>query len=244
MAKGFHQMADFYYYKAFSLVIKSVTIQVLLTMSLAKNWAIRQLDINNTFLHGLLSEEVFMEQPIGFYSPSPSSYVPLVCKLKKALYGLKQTPNAWYDRLKDFLLTAGFVNSLPDTSAFIRITSTISCYIFIYVDDIIVTGSSPLEVSSLIQCLHQTFALKDLGILNYFLGIEVSYTPVGGMFLSQTKYIYNLLHCSKMFEANEISTPMLSGILSARGSGIILWFLLISEYCGIVAICHYYVPRN
>lgn len=114
VAKGFHQVADIDYSETFSPVIKPVTIRVLLTLALANNWVIRQLDINNAFLHGLLTKEVLMEQPCDF-CVSQSTTAPLVCKLKKTLYGLKQAPRAWSDRLKDFLFSVGFTNSKADT---------------------------------------------------------------------------------------------------------------------------------
>ncbi|KAA0026151.1 putative mitochondrial protein [Cucumis melo var. makuwa] len=113
-------------------------------MALAHNWQIRQLDINNAFLHGILTKEVYMEQPVGFTIES-NLPKPLVCKLKKALYGLKQSPGAWFDRLKTFLLSQ---------------------------DDIIVTGSSRHDIDKLISQMNATFSLKDLRKLSYFLGIE------------------------------------------------------------------------
>ena len=72
--------------------MKHVTICILLTIVVMKGWVIRQLNVNNAFLHGLLHENVYMEQPSGF---EVSSYQPLVCHLRKALYGLKHTPRAW-----------------------------------------------------------------------------------------------------------------------------------------------------
>ena len=72
-------------------------------------------------------------------------------------------------------------------------SASLCCYVLIYVDDIIVMGSSSIEINYLINILHNTFALQDLDCLNYFLGIEVSYPKAGGMFLSQSNYISDLL---------------------------------------------------
>ena len=68
----------------------------------------------------------------------------------------------------------------------------------VYVDDIIITGSSSNMVCDLIEKLNIAFALRDLGNLSYFLGIVVSYDQ-GSMHLNQTKYISDLLHKTYMF---------------------------------------------
>ena len=83
-------------YETFSLVVKSVTICVVLTLALSKGWELFQLDFNNVFLNRFLEESVFMTQPHDFEVADKS----LVCKLNKALYGLKQAPRHWFDRLK------------------------------------------------------------------------------------------------------------------------------------------------
>ena len=86
VAKGFHQVVGFDFNETFSPVVKPTTIRVVLTIALAKNWVVRQLDINNAFLNRDLQEEVFMEQPPGFVDTKQPH---LVCKLHKSLYGLK-----------------------------------------------------------------------------------------------------------------------------------------------------------
>lgn len=179
--KGFHQSADVDYTETYSPVVKPVTIRVLLTLAVTHGWSVRQVDINNAFLHGILSETVFMEQPFGFERHLTP---PLVCKLRKALYGLKQAPRACFDHLSQYLHTLGFVSSRADISLLIRKTNGDCCYILVYVDDIIITGSSTSVITALIKDLNSKFALKDLGPLSYFLEIEVSYPPSGGMFLS------------------------------------------------------------
>jgi hypothetical protein len=110
------------------------------------------------------------KQPLGFESKNCPSFV---CKLDKAIYGLKQIQRAWYSRLSSKLIGLGFKASKSDMSLFIYSKGNIVVYMLIYVDDIIVTGNSMEAISALLQDLKQDFALKDLGDLHYFLGIEV-----------------------------------------------------------------------
>lgn len=115
-----------------------------------------------------------MEQPEGF--TSEGGYV---CKLNKALYGLKKAPRAWYDKLKGCLTMWNFLNSKADTSFFIRHDTKGIIIVFIYVDDILVTGPDTDLLESFITKLSKVFALKDLGLVAYFLGIEVCYANNG-----------------------------------------------------------------
>lgn len=84
VAKGFHQRPGIDFSETFNLVVKSVTICIVLSLALSRGWAIHQLDVNNAFLHGELSEEVFMAQPPGFIDQSNPKHV---CKLRKSIYG-------------------------------------------------------------------------------------------------------------------------------------------------------------
>lgn len=128
-----------------------------------------------------------MTQPEGF--TVKEGYV---CKLNKALYGLKQAPRAWYNKLKDCLTSWKFFNSKVDTLLFIRHDPKGVILVLIYVDDILITGPDSSLLENFITSLSTIFALKDLGLVAYFLGVEVCYTPTG-MHLSQTKHIKDLL---------------------------------------------------
>jgi hypothetical protein len=97
-----------------------------------------------------------------------------VCKLDKSLYGLKQVPRGWYSRLSVKLLQLGFVVSKANTALFIYIKSGLIIYLLVYVDGIIVTSSSNTTVTALLNDLWLDFALKDLGNLHHFLGIQVT----------------------------------------------------------------------
>uniref|UniRef100_A0A2N9ELD8 Reverse transcriptase Ty1/copia-type domain-containing protein n=1 Tax=Fagus sylvatica TaxID=28930 RepID=A0A2N9ELD8_FAGSY len=152
VAKGFHQQHGVDYGDTFSPIIKPVTIRTVLSFVVASNWDIRQLDVTNAFLHGVLSEDVYMTQPPGFVHPS---YPHHVCHLRKALYGLKQAPRAWYSRLSTRLLDLGFKAHKVDSS----------------------------------------------------------------MYLSQRRYITDLLRKTNMHEAKPVSSPMASSIVLSQHTG-------------------------
>ncbi|KAK1648882.1 hypothetical protein QYE76_066687 [Lolium multiflorum] len=116
VAKGFKQRYGIDYEDTFSPVVKIATVRLVLALSVSRGWSLRQLDVKNAFLHGVLEEEVYMRQPPGYEDSAHPNYI---CKLDKALYGLKQAPRAWYSRLSSKLLALGFVASKSDTSLFI-----------------------------------------------------------------------------------------------------------------------------
>lgn len=132
-------------------------------------------------------KKIYMEQPPGFEQRIGLS--PLVCNLNEAIYGLKQAPRAWVERLQQFLLSIGFVSSKADCSLFIRITDQSTIFLLVYIDDIIITGSSANDIQILIQQLNTEFSFKDLGDLHNFQGIEVTKT-YAGIHLSQNKICY------------------------------------------------------
>ena len=113
VAKGFNQEEGIDYGETFSPVVKSTTVRLVLAMAAHFGWNLRQLDVKNAFLHGVMQEEVYMTQPPGFSDPQHSDYV---CKLHKSLYGLKQAPRAWNDRFTSFLPSLGFKTTPADPS--------------------------------------------------------------------------------------------------------------------------------
>jgi hypothetical protein len=218
VAKGFEQQNGVDYTETFSPVIKASTIRIVLALVVHFDWPIRQLDVSNAFLHGSLMEEVYMEQPQGFIDPSKPDHV---CRLHKSIYGLKQAPRAWFTCLSSALLDLGFVASLVDSSLFIFIMNNIKIYLLIYVDDIIVTGTHSAVITSLISQLQTKFPVKDLGPLNFFLGIEAHRTP-DSLHLSQGKYITDLLHRTCMLGAKPAASPCSSGFKLSKFDGTML----------------------
>lgn len=146
-----------------------------------------------------------MSKPHGFETIDAS----FVCKLYKALYGLKQTPRAWYQKLTQSLVQFGFFHSKCDHSLFIYSHQDVIIYVLMYENNILITSSSSTLVHKLIDSLHDKFALKKLGILEYFIGIKILHLASWNLFLTQTKYIRDLLTKSNMINANSVTTPML-----------------------------------
>lgn len=201
VARGFNQQHGLDYAETFSPVIKSTTFRVVLEQAVRSNWGIRQLDVNNAFLQGTLTDEVYVKQPLGFIDKDWPHHV---CKLRKALYGLKQAPRAWYEELKRTLISAGFQNSVADTSLFIYHRGRDLVYVLVYVDDIVVTGSRPALITKVISTLADRFSIKDLGNFSYFLGIEASRSSKG-LHLMQCKYIIDLLTKTSMLSAKPVA---------------------------------------
>lgn len=145
-----------------------------------------------------------MHQPLGYRDPA---YPDHVCLLKKSLYGLKQAPRAWYQRFADYISSIGFSHSSSDHSLFIYQHGSDMAYLLLYVDDIILTASSDSFLKSIISSLSSEFAVKDLGVLHYFLGIVVLHHP-GGLFLSQRKYAAEIIDRAGMSSCKPSPTPV------------------------------------
>ncbi|PKU78730.1 Retrovirus-related Pol polyprotein from transposon TNT 1-94 [Dendrobium catenatum] len=179
------------------------TVRVFILVALHYQWPIVQLDISNAFLHGALSETVFMKQPSGFVDNTHPHYV---CRLKKAIYGLKQSPRQWYATLSQHLYQFGFKVSAADPSLLVYHSGSISLYILIYVDDILLTGNDQVNIDKLLDSLQGQFSMRNLGKLSQFLGIHVS-SQKYGLHLSQTAYAKQILDKAGMANSKPVATP-------------------------------------
>jgi hypothetical protein len=151
VAKGFKQRYGVDYEDTFSPVVKLVTICLVLFMAISQGWSLPQLDVHNAFLNGVLEENVYMRQPLGYQNKDLPHHI---CKLDKAIYGLKQAPRAWYSRLSAKLQSHGFIASKDDSSLFFYSDSSCTMFILVYVDDIIIASSSMKFTNVLINKLN------------------------------------------------------------------------------------------
>jgi hypothetical protein len=206
VAKGYKQRYGIDYEDTISPVVKAATIRLILSLAVSKDWCLWQLDVQNAFLHDILEEEVYMSQPPGYADAAHPDYV---CKIDKAIYGLKQAPQAWYARLCGKLMALGFIPFKADTSLFYYNKGGHAMFVLVYVYDIIVASSSSKAVSALIADLKEEFALKDLGDLHYFLGIEVK-RGKDGLLRTQERYAKDVLKRSGMDKSKPMDTPMSS----------------------------------
>ncbi|KAL0398210.1 UNVERIFIED_CONTAM: Retrovirus-related Pol polyprotein from transposon RE1 [Sesamum radiatum] len=152
---------------------------------------------------------VFVEQPPGYIKTGNEHKV---YRLKKALYGLKQAPRAWYSRIEAYFLKVGFSKCPYEHTLFVKIGKGGKMLIVcLYVDDLIFTGNCDAMFQEFKKCMMDEFEMSDLGTMHYFLGIEVVNTS-DGIFISQKKYIGEILDRFLMKDCNAVSTPTEFGL--------------------------------
>ncbi|WVZ08184.1 hypothetical protein V8G54_021530 [Vigna mungo] len=203
VAKGYTQLEGLDYLETFAPIAKLTTLHLLLAIIASNQWILKQLDVNNAFLHGDLHESVYMQPTPGLPIHKPNQ----VYKLQRSLYGLKQAGRQWYDKLSTFLLSNNYICSNVDHSLFLKHDTCHTTVILIYVDDIVLLGNNATEIQHIITSLENLFHIKNLGDLTYFLGLEVSKNS-SGIHLSQRKYILDLLIEAGMLNCAPMPTPM------------------------------------
>lgn len=113
----------------------------------------------------------------------------MYAKLKNALYGLKKATRPWYEKLHHVLIQFRLSSCKCDHSLFLYNHQGITLYIFVYVDDILLTRTSSKLIHDFIIKHNEKNSLKKLVTPKYFLGIEVKYQFNGSLFLTQLNYI-------------------------------------------------------
>jgi hypothetical protein len=201
VAKGYNQIEGLDYFDTYSPVAKLTTVRLVIALASIHNWFLHQLDVNNAFLHGDLHEDVYMTPP-----PNVAAKPNQVCKLVKSLYGLKQASRKWYEKLTSVLISHNYRQAASDHSLFTKQTASTFTVLLVYVDDIILAGNSLSEFVHIKTVLHSAFKIKDLGVLKYFLGLEVAHSSTG-ISLCQCKYCLDLLNDSGLSGCKLVSTP-------------------------------------
>ena len=180
VAKGYVQTYGVDYSNTFSPVAKMTSVRLSISLAATHNWDLHQLDIKNVFLHRDLRKEVYMEQPPWFVAQGE---IRKVCHPRKSLYGLKQSPHAWFGKFNQPIEKFGMYKSNHDHFVFNRNSSSGIILLVVYVNDIVIIRSDSKGIASLKSFLHGQFHTKDLGMLRYFLGVEVMRSKYG-IFLS------------------------------------------------------------
>ncbi|KAJ9561548.1 hypothetical protein OSB04_006708 [Centaurea solstitialis] len=207
VAKGYRQQEGIDYDQTFAPVARLEAIRMFLAYAAYKDFTVFQMDVKTAFLYGHLKEEVYVTQPEGFVDPDHPDYVYI---LDKALYGLKQAPRAWYEELSTYLLSKGFKKGSVDSTLFIMKEGDHIVVIQVYVDDIIFGSTSKDLCKKFETIMKQEFKMSMMGEINFFLGLQVKQFP-DGIFINQSKYIFDLLKKYDMSSCNSIGTPMATG---------------------------------
>jgi Reverse transcriptase (RNA-dependent DNA polymerase) len=128
------------------------------------------MDVKSAFLNGVLEEEVYIEQSLGYLKEGGEGKV---LKLKKGLYGLKQAPRAWNTRIDQYFKSHGFVQCPYEHALYVKIENGEMLIVSLYVDDLIFMGSSGTMIDEFKRAMKKEFEMTDLGLMSYFLGLEI-----------------------------------------------------------------------
>ena len=209
VAKGYSQQPGIDFTETFAPVVRMETIRSVLAVAAQFQLPVYQLDVKSVFLNGELQEEVYVEQPQGYIKKGQEKKV---YRLYKALYGLKQAPRAWNAKIDGYFRKKGFQRSKSEPSLYVKKSGThdflIAC---LYVDDLIYMGTNAKLVEDFKRSMKEEFEMTDLGLMKYFLGIQVKQSS-GEITLCQEKYIDDLLRRFHMENCKPMDTPMAANL--------------------------------
>nr|GFC15984.1 uncharacterized mitochondrial protein AtMg00810-like [Tanacetum cinerariifolium] len=163
-----------------------------------------QMDVKSAFLYRTIEKEVYVCQPLRFEDPD---HPYKVYKVVKALYGLHQTPRAWYETLANYLLQNGFQRGKIDQTLFIKRQKGDILLVQIYVDDIIFGATNKDLCKSFEKLMKDKFEMSSMRELTFFLGLQVKQKK-DGMFISQDKYVVEILRKFGLTKGKSASTPI------------------------------------
>ncbi|GJV50405.1 putative ribonuclease H-like domain-containing protein [Tanacetum coccineum] len=162
------------------------------------------MDVKSAFLYGTIDKEVYVMQPPGFQD---SKFPDKVYKVVKAMYGLHQAPRAWYGTLSKYLLDNGFQRGTIDQTLFIRKHKGEFFLVQVYVDDFIFGSLNPMLCREFEALMHDKFKMSAMGELTFFLGLQVLQKN-DGIFLSQDKYLVDILKKFGLSDVRSANTPL------------------------------------
>ena len=212
VCKGYAQVKGIDFEETFAPVARLEAIRMFLALAVYKSFKVYQMDVKSAFLNGNLEEEVYIEQPDGFQLGDDSN---MVCKLKKALYGLKQAPRAWYSRLDVYLQHLGHKKGVVDNNLYVRTEEGTQVVVVVYVDDIIFAGNKDELCTEFAEKMRTEFEMSMIGELSFFLGLQVNQMK-SGMFISQVKYVKEMLKKFNMKDSKPVSTPMTTSCMLSK----------------------------
>eukprot|EP00253_Pinus_taeda_P030808 PITA_30808 len=212
VVKGYKQQYGRDYEETFALVPRMETVRAVLSIAAQNKWKVYQMDVKSAFLNGVLKEEIYVEQPLGYEKKGEEHKV---CKLKKAFYGLKQAPRAWYSRIDSYLLDNEFDKCEGEPTIYIKEKDGKILIVVLYVDDVIFTGNNDHLIKNFKSVMKEEFEMTDMGFLRYFLGIEVDQNEKG-IFSSQERYVNQVLSRFNMQECKAVITPTVMGLKLSR----------------------------
>nr|GEX39448.1 zinc finger, CCHC-type [Tanacetum cinerariifolium] len=204
VAKGYVQEQGIDFDEVFTPVARIKTVRLILALAAYHGWQVHHLDVKSVFLHADLTEEVYVTQPEGFIQ---QGNLRNVYKLTKALYGLRQAPRAWNMKLDQTLKSLDFKKCNLEQAVYTKRSKTFTLIVGVYVDDLIITGTPRKELKVFKSQMEEKFEMSDLGLLAYYLGIEVTQTR-GEITIKQTSYINKILKETSMTDSNDAKIPM------------------------------------
>ncbi|GKD33283.1 retrovirus-related pol polyprotein from transposon TNT 1-94 [Tanacetum coccineum] len=179
-------------------------MKLILVYACALDFKLFQMDVKSAFLNGFINEEVYVAQPLRFIDFEKPDHV---YKIKKALYSLKQASEAWYDRLKAFLIKHEYKMGMVDNTLFTKKKGSNLIIVQIYVDDIIFGSTCQDMCDEFAKIMHDEFEMSMMGELNFFLGLQIKQME-DGIFFNQSKYIKEMLKKFGLEESKPMKTPM------------------------------------
>ena len=206
VAKGFLQRYGVDYDETYAPVARYPSIRAILALTAHHDWELHQMDIKSAYLNGDLEEDIFMAQPEGYVAAGQQH---LVCKLNKSLYGLKQAGRTWHIKIDIALKREDFTPLDADQCVYIRRQETCITIIALYVDDLLIACSHPLNLMQLKKQLTTQFDMEDLGEATFILGVDIRRDrPRRAISIGQSAYVTSLLERHGMSECKAVSTPM------------------------------------